>query len=193
MLVLTNNLGSSSKVDDFYTSFMVESGVYDAKLLKVLCVLLSGGTSGEKAEILFEIYDPLFTLSLDKPAVRDMASDLVTVSTERVAILVTDAQWKETDQAQSNKYIERLLVQRPKAEETLLRIALEGQERVRKNDFVDRLVRDGEAWCSTAGVRKVLNQFHNDRMKVKKHEKATLLSKKPSLMKPPQTAPSPKP
>ena len=191
MLVLKTNLGSSNTVKEFYDSFQVVPGEYDAKKLKDLCVLLSLGTLEEKAGILFEIYDPDFTLSLDKLAIVQMAADLVEISTEKVAILVTDSQWKQSGQIATKQYIDRLEKQRGKAEDGLKQALLDGKDSVSKADFLTRITKpEVSHWLSTSGIRKILSTLVNERLTVRKHEKVVLSGKRPTLTRPPA---SPKP
>lgn len=188
MLVIKGNLGSSNTITEFYESFRKPSGAYNAKLMKVLCVLLGSGSPSEKATLLFEIYDPGFELNLARAKIAEMAEDLVDVSAKKVAVLVSDAQYLHSGQLTNQQYLKGLCTQAGSAQDSFLQLVLRGQDSVSKQDFIDILHQpDNSAWLSSSGIRKLLGTFNSKRLAVRKHEKVSLTGSRPVLRKPEST------
>lgn len=183
MLVIKGNLGSSNTITDFYESFRKQPGVYDAKLLKVLCVLLGKGSTVEKATLLFEIYDPGFAETLERAKIAEMVEDLVDISAQKVSVLVTDSQYRHSGQLTNQQYLKGLFTQAGKAQDSFKKLVLRGGERVTKEDFVSILQEpDNTGWLSSSGIRKILNAFSLERLAVRKHGQVSLT--RPTLRKP---------
>ena len=186
MLVIKGNLGSSNTITDFYESFRKQqSGAYDAKLIKVLCVLLGTGSTQEKATLLFEIYDPAFELKLSRAKIAEMAGDLVDISAKKVAVLVTDAQYRHSGQLTNQQYLKGLCMQAGSAQDSFQQLVLRGGDSVTKQDFVS-IVQQAEnsGWLGSCGIRKILGTFNLKRLAVRKHEKVSLTGSRPTLRRP---------
>jgi len=188
MLVIKGNLGSSGANTDFYESFRKPSGLYDAKLMKVLCVLLGSGSPSEKATLLFETYDPAFELRLSRAKIAEMAEDLVDVSAKKTAVLVTDAQFRHSGQLTNQQYLKGLCTQAGSAQDAFQQLVLRGEDSVSKQDFVGILpLPENCGWLSSSGIRKLLGIFNSKRLVVRKHEKVSLTGNRPVLRKPDAT------
>ena len=183
MLVIKGNLGSSNTITDFYESFRKQSKVYDAKLLKVLCVLLGKGGAVEKATLLFEIYDPKFVKTLERAKIAEMVEDLVNISAQKVSVLVTDAQYRHSGQLTNQQYLKGLFTQAGKAQDEFKKLVLRGGDSVTEEDFVGILQQpDNASWLSSSGIRKILNALNQERLVVRKHGQVSLT--RPTLRKP---------
>lgn len=184
MMVIKTNLGSSNTITDFYDSFMKSSDLYDAKLLKVLIVLLGSGTSIDKATILFEIYDPGFEMKLSRAKIAEMAGDIVNISVKKVEVLVTDAQFKHSGLIANQKYLSDLYARAGGAQDDFQKLVLKGQDFVSKSDFVEILSQpENSGWLSSSGVRKVLGGLIAKRLSPRPHQKVVLTGARPALSK----------
>jgi hypothetical protein len=119
-------------VEAFYNSLRDREGNVSAKSLKLLAVLLGGGEPRDKARILFQIYDSSYSLSLDKGAVQQLASDLVALSVDPLSLL-GDA----GDMNRMQEYFAGLRGVRKDFEEAIVNALMEDNQTISRELFED--------------------------------------------------------
>jgi hypothetical protein len=133
-----------------------DSLTYRLKDLLLVGVLLSYGSSAEKARILFEIYDDTCSHQLDSFTLRHLIEDLYALTVLRLPILTT-AQAIDFDISKVLGYIEQIKFRGERGKEKLANAFLEGRLRLTQEEFIEYLTRDSNVrLLFTWGIRDYL-------------------------------------
>mmetsp|Transcript_33249 Transcript_33249/g.58345 ORF Transcript_33249/g.58345 Transcript_33249/m.58345 type:complete len:254 (+) Transcript_33249:7471-8232(+) len=133
--LVTTNRGKSTKIASFYDSFKTSEETYGVRLLLLIGILLGYGRAGEKARLIYEIYDieNAHTLSIKEMEV--MVDDMFQVTVNRLPTLVT-ANQSEVDPVKVRTYIDKMNYRIKNCKAKLLTALTEGNDNVTREAFI---------------------------------------------------------
>ena len=151
------NSGGSLQVEAFFASLQTPQG-YPEHSLGLLAVLLSEGSSQEKAETLFQLYDEAYTLELTKAQVVILTADLVHMSTVSLGLLVAGEQ---PGALRNGEYLKGLQQVSEAFQQDLVTEIMQGREVLTRPEFLKQFS-ENSRWRSASDLRVAMAEFRRE-------------------------------
>ena len=146
---------ANQRIAAFYAGLKSPQGLIRARDIAVLAVLLSDSSDEDKASVLFEAYDESYAKQLSKDTVQEMVTDLVTLSTEKISVMVDG---KTEDKAAIDAYFGQIKGQRDSGISAFTQLIMDGKPHITSAEFQQSLLRPSvQPILSSNGVRRLLH------------------------------------
>ena len=150
-----NKSYAMQSVVNFFDNFKIGPGEYSLKKLLVLGILLSKGSSEEKARLLFEVQDEAGSGILTTEGLDDLIKLMLDISIEINTKIKIKDDINQVTEEDIRRYVAKLRRGVGKAQSTILETILDGSQSITVEEFIRKMSHSTRPELLTAqGLRK---------------------------------------
>lgn len=158
-----NKIEASQHINNYYDKYRTGENSFALNELLVLGILLSKGRPGEKAKLLFEVFDENGSGVLELSQIHDLLSVMVKVAIELNPQVVVKDGVNNVGVQELTKYFEKLDKGKGLAIEMAEKEIMNKDGNVKSSEFVKALTGNMSYFVSPHGIRKYVKLQLSDR------------------------------